>query len=138
MSTDTSPMTRHGHGHPHPHPHPQPHTHEPEPVPSAAGSVVLDIGPGAGAAVVMTPDSLSGKEIEIRRAGEAWRGTHMAVRPRHGTGDTRYAAIFGSLPQGSYEFRLRGACAATAALTLQVVAGGVAVADWPVTESGGR
>jgi hypothetical protein len=129
-------MTRHGH--PRAHPHPQSHTHEPEPVPSAAGSVVLDIGPGAGAAVVMTPGSLNGKEIEIRRAGESWRGTHMAVRPRHGTGETRYAAIFGSLPQGCYEFRVRGACAATPALTLQVEEGGVALADWPVTESRGH
>lgn len=136
MSTDTSPMTRHGHGHCHPHPHP--HTHEPEPAPSAAGSVVLDIGPGVGAAVVMTPEPLSGTEIEIRRAGEAWRGTHMAVRPRHGAGDTRYAAIFGSLPQGSYEFRVRGVCAPTPALTLQVEEGGVALAHWPAMESGGR
>jgi hypothetical protein len=114
------------------------HPHEAAAGPSEAGCVVLDIGPGAGAAVVMTPDSLGGTEIEIRRAGEAWRGTHMAVRPRHGTGKTRYAAIFGSLPQGSYEFRLRGACATGPALTLQVEEGGVALAHWPVTESGVR
>ena len=114
------------------------HPHEATAGPSDAGCVVLDIGLGAGAAVVMTPDWLSGTEIEIRRAGEAWQGTHMAVRPRQGTGDTRYAAIFGSLPQGSYEFRVRGACVATPALTLLVEEGGVALADWPVTESGGR
>ena len=99
---------------------------------------MLDIGLGAGAAVVMTPDWLSGMEIEIRRVGEVWRGTHMAVRPRHGRGDTRYAAIFGSLAQGCYEFRVRGVSAGTPALTLQVEEGGVALAHLPVTESGGR
>jgi hypothetical protein len=131
-------VTAHGTGQTRPRSRGTSHPHEATPGPSDAGCVVLDIGPGVGAAVVMTPDSLSGAEIEIRRAGEAWRGTHMAVRPRHGAGDTRYAAIFGSLPQGSYEFRVRGVFAATPALILQVQEGGVALAHWPVAESGGR
>ena len=130
--------TAHGMGPTRTRSHGTPHQHEATPRPSDAGCVVLDIGPGAGAAVVMTPDSLSGMEIEIRRVGEVWRGTHMAVRPRHGRGDTRYAAIFGSLAQGCYEFRVRGVSAGTPALTLQVEEGGVAVAHLPVTESGGR
>lgn len=114
-----------------------PHPHEDTSGPSDAGSVVLDIGPGAGAAVVMTPDSMDGAEIEIRHAGEAWLGTHMAVRPRHGAGDTRYAAVFGSLPQGTYEFRVRGVVHTTPALSLEVEEGGVASAHWPARGSGG-
>jgi hypothetical protein len=111
-----------------------PHAHEATPGPSDAGCVVLDIGPGAGAAIVLTPPSLCGEEIEIRRAGDAWTGTHVAVRARHGGAATRYAAIFGALPQGPYECRVRvpgRGAEAGPVLALQVDDAGVAVAHWP-------
>ncbi|HEY6429751.1 MAG TPA: hypothetical protein VIX84_21185, partial [Acidimicrobiales bacterium] len=101
--------------------------------PSDAGCVVLDIGPGAGAAVVVTPSSLCGEEIEVRRAGNAWNGTHVAVRARHGGEVTQYAAIFGGLPQGHYEFRVRGGDEGAAVLVVQVDEAGVALAHWPET-----
>ncbi len=52
--------------HDHSHPHGHSHTHSPErrPGPSDAGSVVLDIGPGMGAAVVLTPVDMNDLEIE--------------------------------------------------------------------------
>jgi hypothetical protein len=131
MSASTSPVTRHGHRHPHQHPHPHTHPHEPEPVPSAAGSVVLDIGPGAGAAVVLTPPAMCGDEIEIRPAGSPWDGTHMAVRRRDGAGTPQYAAIFGSLPEGGYEFRVRGESTTAPVLALHVDEASVALAHWP-------
>lgn len=112
----------------------RPHAHAPAPEhvsgPSEAGCVVLEIGPGAGAAIVLTPSELSGTEIEIRRAGRPWDGTHVAVRPRRGSGPNRFAAIFGSLPAGCYEFRPRGTSTAPTLVT-DVAEASVAVVLWP-------
>jgi hypothetical protein len=94
--------------------------------------VVLDIGPGAGAAIVMTPDALNGTEIEIRKTERSWDGTHVAVRRRDGDGSTRYAAIFGSLSAGRYEFRLRpGGSGDRPALVADVAEASVTVVHWP-------
>ena len=75
---------------------------------SEVGSVVLDIGGDLGAAVVHTPATLAGLEIEIRREGAEWDGTHVAVRARRTPGGEVYAALFPALHQGSYEARVRG------------------------------
>jgi hypothetical protein len=93
--------------------------------------VVLDIGPGAGAAIVMTPLALSGTEIEIRKTGQPWNGTHVAVRQRDGAETTRYAAIFGSLAAGRYEFRLRSGCSNDPALVADVAEASVTSVHWP-------
>ena len=76
--------------------------------PSTAGSVVLDIGRDAGALVVYASAALNGAEIEIRRRGTPWRGDHTAVRERHVLGTVCFAGVFGSLPPGTYELRVRG------------------------------
>jgi hypothetical protein len=76
--------------------------------PSEKGSVVVDIGGDVGAAIVRTPASLVGSEIEIRPCGAPWDGTHVAVRSRNVPGGDVHAAFFPSLPRGSYEVRLRG------------------------------
>jgi hypothetical protein len=75
---------------------------------SEVGSVVLDIGGDLGAAIVRTPATLVGLEIEIRREGAPWDGTHVAVRARSIPGGEVYAAMFPGLQQGSYEVRVRG------------------------------
>ncbi len=75
--------------------------------PSERGSVIVDIGGDVGAAVVRAPASLVGSEIEIRRCGAAWDGTHVAVRSRHLPSGDMHAAFFPSLVRGSYEVRLR-------------------------------
>jgi hypothetical protein len=75
---------------------------------SEAGSVVLDIGGDLGAAIVYTPANLVGLEIEIRREGAPWDGTHVAVRARSVPGGEVHAALFPGLQQGSYEVRVRG------------------------------
>jgi hypothetical protein len=94
---------------------------------------VLDIGPGAGAAIVVTPSSLRGEEIEIRAAGASWEGTHVAVRRRNGVGGVQYAAIFGSLAEGPYEFRVRAERTEEPVLALRVPDAAVAVGRWPAT-----
>jgi hypothetical protein len=75
---------------------------------SEVGSVVLDIGGDLGAAIVRTPETLVGLEIEIRPEGAVWDGTHVAVRARSVPGGEVYAALFPGLQQGTYEVRVRG------------------------------
>ncbi len=119
--------------HDHDHPHRHGHTHIPEdrPGPSDAGSVVLDIGPGMGAAVITTPEHMNDLEIEYRAAGDQWNEKHMAVRERQGGRELQYAAIFGPLPQGMYEFRVRGNERREPQLAVAVVEASVTSASWP-------
>ena len=58
--------------------------------------------------MILTPTDMNGLEIEYRIAGDPWEEKHMAVRERRGPGPTQFAAIFGPLPAGVYEFRERG------------------------------
>jgi hypothetical protein len=86
--------------------------------PSEQGSVLVDIGGDIGAAIVRTPASLVDSEIEIRRRGAAWDGTHVAVRARHVTGGVAHAALFYGLEQGQYEVRRRSGTEGPVAMLL--------------------
>jgi hypothetical protein len=146
MSVTTISETHHHHDHHH-HAHAHgprgpprgpgstPRAAEVAPGPSEAGSVVLDIGAGAGAAVVRTDADMCGLELEIRRAGEDWDGRHMAVRRREGAGTTQFAAVFGGLAAGRYELRVRGMRPGEAALVMDVVDASVRVGDWPTADA---
>jgi hypothetical protein len=96
------------------------------PGPSGPGTVVLDIGEDIGAAIVRTPSSLDGSEIEIRPAGEAWNGRHVAVRTRHLPAGVIYAALFEGLREGSYDVRIRGSASDEPLLSFNVEGGRVA------------
>ena len=86
---------------------------------------MLDIGEGTGALVVYTSETVTGQEIEIRSHDGVWAGVHTAVRPRH-VGDTvLHAGVFGSLPTGLYDLRVRGAASRTIQ-TVRVASGAVA------------
>jgi hypothetical protein len=100
--------------------------------PSEEGGVVVDIGGDIGAAIVSTPASLVGSEIEIRRCDTAWDGTHVAVRERRVSGGVLHAALFPGLQYGKYEVRLRGDAASPVA-NLTVEGGRVSAArlPWP-------
>ena len=126
MTTSTMSST-----HDRAHAHPHPHSPEQRPGPSGAGTVVLDIGPGVGAAIVLTPGHMDGMEIEYRAARDPWSEKHMAVRERQGVGVSHYAAIFGPLPAGAYEFRVRGSDGAEPDLVVTVAEASVASASWP-------
>jgi hypothetical protein len=94
---------------------------------SGPGTVVLELGPGAGALVLETPAELNGAEIDISRVGDCYR-THSMVRPRHIAGGTRYAAVYPGLPPGAYTiWRDDG----TAATTVTVTGGSAITARWP-------
>ena len=84
-----------------------------------------------GAAVILTPVEMSDLEIEYRAAGDQWNEKHMAVRERRGAGELRYAAIFGPLPQGMYEFRVRGSGRKEPQLVVTVREASVTSASWP-------
>ncbi len=102
--------------------------------PSGEGTVVLDIGGTRGAAIVYTPATLDGLEIEIRRAGRPWDGTHTAVRRRDLRRAVAYAGVFGSLEAGPYQLRLRGGDGGLddrAVLDLTVVGSRIAELEWP-------
>jgi hypothetical protein len=100
--------------------------------PSCEGSVVLDIGAGTGAAIIYAHESLAGSEIEIRRSGIPWDGTHTAVRRRDLREAVCFAGVFGSLPAGEYELRIRGIDHSP---VVPLVVHGAAVAEvrWPLS-----
>jgi hypothetical protein len=100
------------------------------PRPSEAGSVVLDIGQGVGAAVVRASAALAGRELEIRRPGEPWSGRHVTVRERRLPGTTMWAAVFDGLAEGPWEVRVKGD-PGSPRVGMTVVGGAVTHADWP-------
>jgi len=89
--------------------------------PTGPGSVLLEIGDGAGALVVHAPPDTVRAEIEIRRAGCDWTGLHTAVRERRVRQQVFYAGLFASLEAGQYEIRWRDRCDARRASAQRVV-----------------
>jgi hypothetical protein len=107
------------------------HTHpESVPAPSGEGTVVLDIGDDTGAVVIHTPAGLDGAEIEIRPVGDAWRGTHTGVRQRLLRHGVCFAAVFGALPAGRHQLRVRGT-ETDPLLEVTVAGGAITEAVWP-------
>ena len=86
------------------------HHHQPEalPGPSGQGTVVLDVGGNRGALILFTTEVLEGEEIEIRPVGGQWDGIHTAVRRRDLRDAVAFAGVFGSLPAGEYQGRIKG------------------------------
>jgi hypothetical protein len=105
----------------------QSHAGEPVAGPSGSGTVVLELGAGAGALVLYTPAERDGAEIEVSLAGMAGRRTHSMVRPRHVAAGTVHAAVYPDLPAGEYTVW----DGATAVATTRVAAGAVTTAAWP-------
>ena len=115
----------------HHHPHAVASAPEAPLAPSEPASVVLDIGPHAGALVVFASVDLAGAEIEIRPGWGAWLGTHTAIRERHVGGRVLYAGVFGSLAEDTYDLRLKGGGPGSSPLTVDVVAGAVTEVTLP-------
>ncbi len=103
---------------------------EPTLPPSGEGTVVLDIGGDTGAAVIYTDSSLSGCEIEIKPEGQSWEGMHTSVRRRDLRDAAFFAGVFGSLPAGYYQHRIKGTTSESV-MTIEVAGGGVSEAHWP-------
>ena len=80
------------------------HLGEPATGPSYSGTVVLELGPGAGALILRVPAALDGAEIDITSSegNEVVVRTHSMVRPRYLPGGTIHAAVYPDLPPGRY------------------------------------
>jgi hypothetical protein len=98
------------------------------PGPSHAGSVVLNVGPGVGALVLLVPADLDRREIEISpQASPAARRTHSQVRERRTAGRVQYAAVYPDLTAGDYTI-WRDATSALGVVTIE--GGHVTSYDW--------
>jgi hypothetical protein len=95
--------------------------------PTGSGTIVLELGPGMGALVLITSPELDGAEIDISLAGSRSFRTHSIVRRRHVAGATQYAAVYPGLPPGSYAV---GRTPADPPTTAIVVGGAVTITDW--------
>ena len=96
----------HGHGHGHDHPH----RHDAERYLSGAGTserafggpVTVDIGNGAGALVLLLDDDWLEDEVHLRPLNGGGPSTHTGVWVRKVPSGDVVAAVFGSLPRGTY------------------------------------
>lgn len=104
--------------------------------PGRDGSVVLDLGGGRGAVVLLVPEELDGQEIEITNSDQPGFRTHTAVRERQLPDGSVWAAVFPSLSGGSYTLWDPGSGAPVA--TLAVTGGQVTTASWPTRHTAGR
>ena len=97
--------------------------------PTGAGSVMLELGPGVGALMLVTPERMNGDEIEISRTDVAdTRRTHAQVRERRAGGRVSWAALYPDLAAGTYTIWRDEA---TAAGTVTVTGGAVASFAFP-------
>ena len=100
--------------------------------PSTSGSVVLDLGPGTGALVLLAPPELDGAEIEISLVagdgvGQGIPRTHSRVRRRELPGRLQFAAVYPGLPAGDYVIWRD---ASTRAAVVTVAGASVTTARW--------
>jgi hypothetical protein len=64
--------------------------------------VVLEIGPGLGALIVHTDDTMHGVEIEISPESDEARRSHKQVLERSVGGSPAYTALFDQLAADTY------------------------------------
>jgi hypothetical protein len=91
------------------------------------GSVLVDVGEGAGAIVVFATAALLGREIEVSPRSDDARRTHTEVIERVVNARREFAAVFPSLPAGGY--RLWGPDGGSPA-EVAIVEGEVTQVDW--------
>ncbi len=93
--------------------------------------MIVDIGGSVGAAIVYTDPDLIGVELEVRRRGAAWDGTHVAIRERRTAVATLAAALYESLTEGEYECRLRPTVPGGTVHSFRVDGGAITETHWP-------
>jgi hypothetical protein len=101
------------------------------------GSVLLDIGGDVGALVVVAPESMLGREVEIAPEGEAFDPTdrhchrpHVAVVRRPVAAGAVASLVFPALVRGRYALAEKGTT--DVRLLVAVRGGEVTSARWPV------
>jgi|SRR5579872_1580907 len=76
--------------------------HPPAEAAGAPGPVFVDVDDEHGALVLSSTPDRAGCEVEIEPVGGAGHRTHVYVLPRLTSRGVEHAAVFGSLPAGSY------------------------------------
>ncbi|HEX4834034.1 MAG TPA: hypothetical protein VH478_23415 [Trebonia sp.] len=74
----------------------------PEHAPASSDNLLLDIGGGTGALIILTSAGRDQAEVEISPAGQEQARTHNVVRARATAGGSVHAAVFPSLAAGDY------------------------------------
>jgi len=107
------------------------HTHE---NPHAGqGSVLLDIGGDVGALVVVAPESMLGREVEIAPDDEVFdrvHRPHVAVVLRPAPGGEIASLVFPDLTAGRYALAEKGTT--DVRLRVDVRGGEVTSTEWPL------
>jgi hypothetical protein len=109
------------HGHSHENPH------------AGQGSVLLDIGGDVGALVVLAPESMVGREVEIAPEGEPFQAVHrphVAVVHRPVGGRAVASMVFPELRSGRYALAEKGTT--DIRLLVTVRGGEVTSTEWPL------
>ena len=106
----------------HPHDHPQDNRHT-----AYGGPVMLDVGDGIGALVLITEPAWAGAEIEISPFGRNGPRTHVGVHPRTIAGQVVHAAVYPDLSEGDYQL---WAGPDQPALVVHVTGGAVTQEHW--------
>ncbi|MGC2191725.1 MAG: hypothetical protein WA751_05275 [Candidatus Dormiibacterota bacterium] len=91
-------------------------------------AVMVDVGPGYGALVVMAPAELHGEEIEISPVEAPELRQHVCVLSRALPRDTVFAAVFPRLRGGDH---LLWSPQGAPVLTVAISEGTVAQVSWP-------
>jgi hypothetical protein len=104
MSLDLDHPHDHAHDGDHSHDHSHGDDHGPHEagLPPAGGPVMVDIGDDVGALIVATDPAWLGRELHVRRGGDA-HTTHTGVWERRLGGGLTVVAVFPQLAEGRYD-----------------------------------
>jgi len=91
-------------------------------------AVMVDVGAGYGALVVIAPPDLLGEEIEISPVATPGLRQHVYVLPRSLPRDTAFAAVFPRLRAGRH---LLWSPVGSPVLTVAIREGSVEEVSWP-------
>ena len=130
MTTSQRQLTTHAHDDGHVHADGRSHESAEEALPPTEPSqaVVLDVGEHAGALILTSTADREGLEVEIHPRADPLRRTHVWVLPRRGgEGTTVFAAVFPSLPPGTYSVLEPDG---TLSCSVSVTANAVSYATW--------
>jgi hypothetical protein len=123
-----------GHGEDHAEDHGAGHRHdapgEAHNASAGQGPVLLDVGDGAGALVLVAPGGMHLVEIEVSPVGRGDERTHVAVLPRPTAAGPVFAAVYPTLAAGPWTV-WSPEPPGEAVLVVDVPDGGTVHATWP-------